>query len=249
MPGAKFHAYTLREPVGVVGQIIPWNFPLLMAAWKLGPALAAGYTVVLKPAEQTPLTACCLAELIAEAGIPDGRRQRRHRLRRDRRRRARRAPRRRQGRLHRLDRGRQADRAGGGRQPEAGHARARRQAPEHRLRRRRLDAAIARRGGRDLLQPGPVLLRRLRLFVQREPVRRGRRGRRRDRQVDQARRPASTRGTEMGPLVSDEQLRRVIGYIDSGQEDGATRAHRRRARSATGATSSSRPCSPTSDPT
>ena len=56
-PGAQFPRYTLREPVGVVGQIIPWNFPLLMAAWKLGPALAAGCTVVLKPAEQTPLSA------------------------------------------------------------------------------------------------------------------------------------------------------------------------------------------------
>lgn len=53
-PGAQYLAYTLREPVGVVGQIIPWNFPLLMAAWKLGPALATGCTVVLKPAEQTP---------------------------------------------------------------------------------------------------------------------------------------------------------------------------------------------------
>ena len=72
MPGANFHAYTLREPVGVVGQIIPWNFPLLMAAWKLAPALATGNTVVLKPAEQTPLTALRLAELIAEAGVPDG---------------------------------------------------------------------------------------------------------------------------------------------------------------------------------
>jgi phenylacetaldehyde dehydrogenase len=71
-PGANFHAYTLREPIGVVGQIIPWNFPLLMAAWKLGPALAAGCTVVLKPAEQTPLSALRLAELIAEAGVPDG---------------------------------------------------------------------------------------------------------------------------------------------------------------------------------
>ena len=71
-PGAKFLAYTLREPVGVVGQIIPWNFPLLMAAWKLGPALATGNTVVLKPAEQTPLTALRLGELIQEAGIPDG---------------------------------------------------------------------------------------------------------------------------------------------------------------------------------
>src|SRR5271168_3065625 len=72
MPGANFHSYTLREPVGVVGQIIPWNFPLLMAAWKLGPALTTGNCIVLKPAEQTPLTALLLAQLIAEAGIPDG---------------------------------------------------------------------------------------------------------------------------------------------------------------------------------
>jgi phenylacetaldehyde dehydrogenase len=71
-PGAKYLAYTLREPVGVVGQIIPWNFPLLMAAWKLGPALATGCTVVLKPAEQTPLSCLRLGELIQEAGIPDG---------------------------------------------------------------------------------------------------------------------------------------------------------------------------------
>jgi phenylacetaldehyde dehydrogenase len=71
-PGAKFLAYTLREPVGVVGQIIPWNFPLLMAAWKLGPALATGNTVVLKPAEQTPLTALRLGELFEEAGFPEG---------------------------------------------------------------------------------------------------------------------------------------------------------------------------------
>jgi phenylacetaldehyde dehydrogenase len=71
-PGAKYLAYTLREPVGVVGQIIPWNFPLLMAAWKLGPALAAGCTVVLKPAEQTPLSAIRLGEIIMEAGFPEG---------------------------------------------------------------------------------------------------------------------------------------------------------------------------------
>jgi len=69
---SKYLAYTRREPVGVVGQIIPWNFPLLMAAWKLGPALATGCTVVLKPAEQTPLSALLLAELIAEAGFPEG---------------------------------------------------------------------------------------------------------------------------------------------------------------------------------
>ena len=71
-PGSNFHAFTLKEPVGVVGQIIPWNFPLLMAAWKLAPALACGCTVVLKPAEQTPLSAIRLGELIQEAGIPDG---------------------------------------------------------------------------------------------------------------------------------------------------------------------------------
>jgi phenylacetaldehyde dehydrogenase len=68
----KYFAYTLREPVGVVGQIIPWNFPLIMASMKLGPALAVGCTVVLKPAEQTPLTALRLGELIMEAGFPEG---------------------------------------------------------------------------------------------------------------------------------------------------------------------------------
>jgi phenylacetaldehyde dehydrogenase len=71
-PGAKFHAFTLREPVGVVGQIIPWNFPLLMVAWKLGPALATGNCVVLKPAEQTPLSALRLGELLQEMGLPEG---------------------------------------------------------------------------------------------------------------------------------------------------------------------------------
>ncbi|WP_249136833.1 aldehyde dehydrogenase family protein [Bradyrhizobium tropiciagri] len=67
-----WHAYTLRQPIGVVGQIIPWNVPLLMAAWKVAPALAAGCTVVLKPAEHTPLTAIRLAELAQEAGLPPG---------------------------------------------------------------------------------------------------------------------------------------------------------------------------------
>ncbi|MDG2184210.1 MAG: aldehyde dehydrogenase family protein [Mariniblastus sp.] len=71
-PGANFHAFTMREPVGVVGQIIPWNFPLLMAAWKIAPALACGCTIILKPAEQTPLSALRLGELIQEAGIPEG---------------------------------------------------------------------------------------------------------------------------------------------------------------------------------
>ena len=67
-----YFCYTRLEPVGVVGQIIPWNFPLLMQAWKLGPALAAGNTVILKPAEQTPLTALRVGELIVQAGFPEG---------------------------------------------------------------------------------------------------------------------------------------------------------------------------------
>ena len=67
-----YFCYTRREPVGVAGQIIPWNFPLLMAAWKWGPALAAGCTVVMKPAEQTPLTCLRLAKLAKDAGFPDG---------------------------------------------------------------------------------------------------------------------------------------------------------------------------------
>ncbi len=70
-PG-EWHAFSTREPVGVVGAIVPWNFPFVMAVAKIAPALAAGCTVVLKPAEQTPLSAVILAELIAEAGFPEG---------------------------------------------------------------------------------------------------------------------------------------------------------------------------------
>jgi len=72
IPNTEFHAYTLRQAVGVVGQIIPWNFPLVMAALKLAPALACGCTSILKPAEQTPLSAIRLVELAEEAGIPKG---------------------------------------------------------------------------------------------------------------------------------------------------------------------------------
>jgi aldehyde dehydrogenase (NAD+) len=68
----EFFCYTRHEPVGVVGQIIPWNYPMLMQAWKLAPALATGNTVVLKPAEQTPLSALKIGELILEAGFPEG---------------------------------------------------------------------------------------------------------------------------------------------------------------------------------
>ena len=71
-PGAQYHSYTRPEPMGVVGQIIPWNFPLLMAAWKLAPALATGCTIVLKVAEETPLSALRLGEILEEAGLPPG---------------------------------------------------------------------------------------------------------------------------------------------------------------------------------
>ena len=133
----NYFCYTRHEPVGVVGQIIPWNFPLLMQAWKLGPALAAGNTVVLKPAEQTPLTALRVGELIIEAGFPagvvnilpgygptagaaiawhNGSRQ---------------------GGFHRLDRSRPPDYGSGGQdQPEARHPGTGRQEPQHRLCRR-----------------------------------------------------------------------------------------------------------------
>ena len=153
------HCYTRKEPVGVCGQIIPWNFPMMMAAWKLGPALAAGCTVVLKPAEQTPLSALRIGELALEAGIPagvlnvltgegdtgaalvdhDGRRQ---------------------DRVHRLDRGRAGDRREGGARAQAVDARARRQVAEHHPPGRR-----PRRGDRrlvhgDLLQHRPGVQRR-----------------------------------------------------------------------------------------
>jgi len=69
---AGFLNYTLREPLGVVGQVVPWNFPLMFTSWKMAPALAAGNTIVMKPAEITPLTSLRIAELMSEAGLPDG---------------------------------------------------------------------------------------------------------------------------------------------------------------------------------
>ena len=67
-----FFTYTKHEPIGVCAQIIPWNYPILMLAWKFGPALACGNTIILKPAEQTPLTALAIAALVKEAGFPSG---------------------------------------------------------------------------------------------------------------------------------------------------------------------------------
>src|SRR5262249_16209383 len=70
--GVRFYGYTRREAVGVVAGIVPWNFPHLMAVWKIAPALATGCTIVLKPAEETPLSALLLGELVTEAGLPPG---------------------------------------------------------------------------------------------------------------------------------------------------------------------------------
>ena len=148
------------KPHGVAGQIIPWNFPLLMLAWKVAPALAAGNTVVLKPAETTPLTALLFAEICQQADLPPGvinivtgaGRNRSG---------ARRAFRRRQGRIHRFDRGGQADRPQRGRNREEGHPRARRQGSQCRVRRRPARPSGRRDRQRNLLQPGSCLLRRV----------------------------------------------------------------------------------------
>ncbi len=220
MPGANFHSYTLREPVGVVGQIIPWNFPLLMAAWKLGPALTTGNTVVLKPAEQTSLTAVRLAGILAEAGVPDG--------------------------VVNVVTG-FGETAGaalaahpmvdkiaftgstevgklivhaaagnlkkvslelGGKSPNIVFE----DAPED---------AIAGAANAIFFNHGQCCVAGSRLFVQESRF---------DEVVEGVSEiaksiklgPGMDECTQMGPLVSDEQLRRVTGYLDSGREDGAT---------------------------
>ena len=222
-PGVNYHAYTVREPVGVVGQIIPWNFPLLMAAWKLAPALACGCTVVLKPAEQTPLSALRLGELIAGSRISRWRSQHRSRLRRNCWRRARRPRSRRQDRLHRIHRSRQADRARRDRQPEEGLARTRGQVAEHRLQRRRSRRRDRRRCERYLLQSRTVLLRRipsLRRASVFDQVVEGVANKAKKIKVGSGLDPS----THMGPLVSEEQLQRVCNYLEIGMAEGAKAA-------------------------
>ena len=152
-----------REPVGVVGAVIPWNYPAQMAAWKLGPALATGNTIVIKPASTTSLSLLRIAELGAEAGIPDGvlnvvTGPGRHRRRGDRP-----PPRHRLRRVHGLDRGRPPLPPLRGRdEPQARAARARRQEPAARVRRRRRPRRGRRqRRDRDLLEHGRELLGRV----------------------------------------------------------------------------------------
>ena len=217
----QFLAYTLREPIGVVGQIIPWNFPLLMAAWKLGPALATGCTVVLKPAEQTPLTALLLGELIQEAGIPDGvvnivpgygetagaalgg------------------ASGRRQSRLHGFDGSWQADPAGRCRQSEKSFAGTGREIAQRRAGRCRCRFRHSRSRQRHFLQPRPVLLRGLATLRRKRYFRQGRGRRRETMPATFASVPEWIPSSDMGPLVSEEQLNRVCGYLESGISEGA----------------------------
>ena len=139
-----YTSFTRREPVGVIGQITPWNYPLMMAIWKIAPALAAGNTVVLKPAETTPITTLRLAELAADI-LPRGRAQRRHRPGRADRRGADQPPRRRHGLADGLGRHRQAHRAHRRGHAQARAPRARRQGAGGRVRRRQPARARWRR--------------------------------------------------------------------------------------------------------
>jgi phenylacetaldehyde dehydrogenase len=221
MPGANFHSYTLREPVGVCGQIIPWNFPLLMAAWKLGPALCTGNTVVLKPAEQTPLTALKLAELIAEAGVPEG--------------------------VVNVVTGfgetagaalaahNDVDKVAFTGSTEVGRLIAT-AAGNSNLKKVSLElggkspnivfddadaGAVEGAANAIFFNHGQCCVAGSRLFVQQDRF---------EEVVDGVAEiaksiklgPGMEAGTQMGPLVSDEQFRRVTGYLESGREDGAT---------------------------
>ena len=213
---------TNPQPLGVAGQVIPWNFPLLMLAWKIAPALATGNTVVLKPAETTPLTALLFAEICQQADLPPGRRQHRHRRRRDRpgasspTRTSTRSPS-----PARPTVGKAIARAVAGTQQE-GHPRARRQGRQHRLRRR--PDRPGRRGHRQrhLLQPGPRLLRRL------APARAGV-GRRRGARSAQA---PDVHAARRRPARQEHRHRRDQLRRAAGQDPRAVRHRRGRGRRA-----------------
>jgi phenylacetaldehyde dehydrogenase len=220
-PDTQFHAYTLREPMGVVGQIIPWNFPLLMAAWKLGPALATGNTIVLKPAEQTPLSALYLAQIMAEAGLPDGV--------------VNIVPGSGQSAGAALAEHEDVDKIAFTGSTEVGRLIAK--AATGNLKKVSLelggkspnivfsdadrDAAITGAAGAIFFNQGECCVAGSRLYVQRDSF---------DEVVSGIAEIAKSikvgdgldADTEMGPLVSGEQLARVSGYLDQGRADGAT---------------------------
>ena len=244
--GGSLLLYSLKEPVGVAGQIVPWNYPLMMATWKLAPALAAGCTVVLKPDPATPLTALRLAELAAEVGFPPGvvnvvpgdgpttgalPRQ---------------PPGRRQGRVHRLDQDGRARSCGSPPTPiKRRHARARRQEPEPRLRRRRprrrdpelglVDLLLGRTELRGALARARRAARSTTTSSRGSPRRRGRL------KVGDPLDPE----TQMGSLISQAHRDKVHGFVEQGRDEGAevvTGGEPATAR----ARSTRRPCSPAS---
>ena len=218
-PGARFHAFTTREPVGVCAQIIPWNFPLVMAAFKVAPALTCANTMILKPAEQTPLTALLLAEVIAEAGVPDG--------------------------VFNVltgfgdigaalsshddvdkvaftgstEVGKQDRQCRVG-QPEEGVPRTRWQEPAGGLRRRRPRGCDPGRGRRFPVQPRPDLHGRTRACSSRTGSSTNSPGVA-EFAKSQKIGPGLDPTNDIGPLISQEQLGKVTGYIDAGLADGA----------------------------
>ena len=207
-PAATRSRSSTREPLGVVGAVVPWNYPLIITAWKLAPALATGNSVVLKPAEQSPLSALALAELAAEAGLPDGVLNVRAGLRPEAGAGARPPPRRRQDRASPA-----RSRSGGASWSTPGEsnvkqrlARARRQEPACRARRRAdLDAAAERDRLGHLLQRGPDLPRRLARSSSSAPSARSWSSAW-SRPRARSSRPAirSTRRTEVGALIDEE---------------------------------------------
>ena len=230
-------------PLGVAGQVIPWNFPLLMAAWKIAPALAAGNTVVIKPAETTSVSILVLAEIIADAGLPPGVVNIVPGCRRDRAQPGQ-PPRTGQGGVHGLHRGRPRHREVAGRHRSQGHARAGRQGRQHRLRRRRPGSGDRGHRQRHLLQPGPGLLRRITSAgpgIHRRGVRRQAEGPGGD---PPGRRPAGQehrrRRDQLGcPAGADHYPARRRGWTR------VRRSGRRPARSRSTATTSRRRSSPT----
>ena len=230
---------TFREPLGVVGLITPWNFPLAIASWKVAPALAAGNTIVLKPAELTPLTALELERIALEAGPAGGRAQRRRRPGPRRRRAARRAPRRRQDRLHRLDRGRPRDR---------------RAAPRRRSSASRSSSAASRRTSSSptpTSRPPPPRRRSPSSATPARTAARARGSWSSARALDDfmaalERAVKSMRvgdpldeATQMGPLISADQRETVASYRRTATRRSPSAARRPTAR----ATGSRRPCS------
>ena len=224
----NFFVYTLREPLGVVAAITPWNSPVLLMSWKLAPALAAGCTVVVKPAEQAPASTLEFAALVEEAGFPPGvfnvvtgfggeagAPLVAH-------------PGRRQGRVHGRDGDRQRRDEGRRRAPRAGDAGARRQVAEHRLRGRRPRRRRQRRRRRASSPPRARPAWRARgCFVQ-DSVH--------DEFVERlaARARAIRLGdpldpeTEMGPVAFEGHLEHVLGAIASAKAEGRAAGHRRR---------------------